>query len=194
MGDGTPRILAFAGSARQGSFNKQLVAEAARAVAEAGVACTLIDLRDYPLPLYDGDLEASEGQPPAAARLRELFREHQGLLVASPEYNSSISPLLKNTLDWVSRSAEARPDLSGFDGKVAALLAASPGPLGGMRGLVVLRSLLSNVGVTVLARQVTLRGAADAFADGRLHDERQVGQVTALAQELVRVVTRLNAS
>ena len=102
-----PRILAFAGSAREESFNKRLVRVAAAGAEAAGVACTVLDLRDFPLPIYDGDLEAAEGLPENAKRLRELFLAHQGLLIASPEYNSSISPLLKNTLDWVSRAPAA---------------------------------------------------------------------------------------
>lgn len=187
-----PKVLAFAGSGRGGSLNKQLAREGARAVESAGVACTLIDLGDYPLPLYDADLESSYGLPPEAARLRALFHDHEGLLIASPEYNSSISPLLKNSLDWVSRSPEAQPDLSGFQGKLAALMAASPGPLGGLRGLGVLRSLLTNIGVTVLAQQVTLRGADEAFEGGRLREGRRARQVEQLGQELAELLRKLH--
>ena len=189
-----PKVLAFAGSARSGSFNKQMVRAAVRGVESAKVACTLIDLRDYALPLYDADLESAEGLPAAAIELRELFQDHQGLLIASPEYNSSISPLLKNSVDWVSRSPEATQDLSGFQGKVAAIMAASPGPLGGLRGLVVLRSLLTNIGVTVLAQQVTLRGAGDAFGNGRLREARQAQRVENLGRELAELVLKLHAA
>jgi NAD(P)H-dependent FMN reductase len=158
----SPRILAFAGSARSGSFNRRLLRVAMRGAEAAGVPCTLVELADYPLPIYDADGEARDGLPENATRLRELFASHQGLLIASPEYNSSIAPLLKNTVDWVSRSPAGSADLSGFQGRLAAILAASPGPLGGLRGLAVLRSLLSNIGVTVLANQVTLRQAGKA--------------------------------
>ena len=190
-----PRVLAFAGSAREKSFNKQLVRVATRGVESVGVPCTLIDLRDYSLPLYDADLEAKDGLPAKATELRALFAEHQGLLIASPEYNSSIPPLLKNTIDWVSRSPEASQDLSSFRDKVAALLAASPGALGGLRGLVVLRSLLGNIGVTVLANQLTVRHAAEAFTeDGGLREARQAQRAEQLGRELAELVLRLNGA
>lgn len=184
-----PRILAFSGSARSGSFNTKLVKIAVEGAERAGAVCTRIDLRDYPLPIYDGDLEAERGLPQPARALRELFRDHDGLLIASPEYNSSISGLLKNTLDWVSRSPEAQADLSGFRGKVVALLAASPGPLGGLRGLTHLRALLANLGCLVLPELVTIRGADGAFdAEGALrerrHQERAERHGAALARTL----------
>jgi len=182
-------ILAFSGSARDGSFNKKLIPIAAAGIEAAGMKCTVIDLRDYPLPLYDGDLEAADGLPANAARLRELFAAHAGLLLACPEYNSSITPLLKNTIDWVTRSPEATPDLSGFQGKLAALMAASPGPLGGLRGLAVVRSLLSNIGCTVIADQVTIRQAATAFdPDGAFVDARYSERVRVLGQTLAQWV------
>ena len=181
----SPRILAFAGSARSASFNRRLLRVAVRGAEANGVACTVVELRDYPLPIYDADGEARDGLPENAAKLRELFASHQGLLIASPEYNSSIAPLLKNTVDWVSRSPAGSADLAGFQGRLAAILAASPGPLGGLRGLAVLRSLLGNIGVTVLANQVTLRQAASAFDDaGELVEPRYRERVEALGGEL----------
>jgi len=189
------RILAFAGSARRDSFNQQLAAAAARAIESAGLPCTLISLRDYPLPLYDGDLEAAEGLPTNAAALRQLFADHDGLLIASPEYNSSISPLLKNVIDWVSRSESGTPDISPYKNKVAALLAASPGRLGGLRGLVTVRSILGNIGVTVIPEQFALGEAHTALTgEGELADDADRGRVAALAQYLVRTVSRLAAS
>lgn len=187
-----PRILAFAGSARTDSFNKRLVRVAARGAEAAGVACTVLDLRDYPLPIYDGDLEAADGVPPVACTLRALFTEHQGLLIASPEYNSSISPLLKNTIDWISRSPDGSPGLRPFEDKVAALVSASPGALGGLRGLAIVRSLLGNIGVTVLPGQVAVGGAGSAFTDdGSLADaamsERVQGVGGALARMLLTI-------
>jgi NAD(P)H-dependent FMN reductase len=181
----SPRILAFAGSARSASFNRRLLRVAVRGAEANGVACTVVELRDYPLPIYDADGEARDGLPENAAKLRELFASHQGLLIASPEYNSSIAPLLKNTVDWVSRSPAGSADLAGFQGRLAAILAASPGPLGGLRGLALLRSLLCNIGVTVLANQVTLRQAAGAFDDaGELVEPRYRKRVEALGDEL----------
>jgi chromate reductase len=190
----TTRILALAGSARSQSFNAQLVRIAARGAEAAGSQCSVLDLREFSLPLYDADLEAAEGLPAAAARLRELFSEHQGLLIAAGEYNGSITPLLKNTIDWITRSPTATPDLSPFQGKVAALLSASPGPLGGMRSLPVVRSLLVNVGVTVLPDQITLRQAHDAFdATGELSDEKQRERVEALGRKLAEWTARIHA-
>src|SRR5215510_12287566 len=110
-----PRILAFAGSLRRDSFNKKLVPIAARGAREAGAEVTLIDLKDFPLPLFDQDLEAERGMP----KLKQLFIDHDGLLIAAPEYNSSITPVLKNAIDWVSRPAPGEPSLVAFRGKVA---------------------------------------------------------------------------
>jgi len=184
-----PRVLAFAGSAREASFNKRLLRVAARDVEAAGVGCTIVDLRDHPLPLYDGDLEAREGLPANAAGLRRLFDAHAAFLIAAPEYNGSITPLLKNTLDWLSRSPTGTPDLRCYTGKVAALVSASPGPLGGMRGLAVVRSLLTNLGVTVIAPQVSIRQAHEAFdAQGALAAEHQAKQVADFARVFAGVV------
>lgn len=99
-----PRILAFAGSARKDSLNKRLVKIAAAGAVKAGAHVTILDLKNYPMPLYDGDLEAAEGLPPNAAVVRQLMLEHNGFLIASPEYNGSVSPLLKNVIDWTSRA------------------------------------------------------------------------------------------
>jgi len=188
----SPRILALAGSARRESLNKQLAMAAARAVEAAGLPCTWLDLADYPLPIYDGDLEEAEGLPPNAIKLKQLVRDHAGLLIASPEYNSSISPLLKNVIDWVSRSEAGAPDISPYHNKVAALVSASPGGLGGLRGLVTVRSILGNIGVTVIPEQYALRQAHSAFdADGNLATENDRGHLRGVTDSLVRVVSRL---
>jgi chromate reductase, NAD(P)H dehydrogenase (quinone) len=151
-----PKILAFAGSTRADSFNKKLVRVAVEGARQAGAEVTLVDLRDYPMPLYDGDLETEAGMPESAARLKELMKAHDGFLIASPEYNSSITAVLKNTIDWVSRAAPGEEPLAAFDGKAAALMSASPGALGGLRGLVHVRSILGNIGVLVLPDQVAV--------------------------------------
>jgi len=188
------KILAFAGSARAASYNKLLLRAGVAGVEESGAQCTVVDLADYPMPLYDGDLEEAAGLPDAAVALRALFASHHGLLIASPEYNSSISALLKNTIDWVTRTPERGADLSGFTGKVAALMAASPGALGGVRGLVPLRSLLGNIGVLVLATQVTVATAHEAFeADGSLKDERLRARAVRLGRELGETTAKLRA-
>ncbi len=190
----TPRILAFAGSARTGSLNRRLIRIAADGARAAGAEVTLLELREVPLPLYDGDLEAADGLPVNARKLKELFLAHHGLLIAAPEYNSSITPLLKNTIDWVSRSAPGEASLACFDGKVAGLLSASPGSLGGLRGLVALRLCLSNIRVLVLPDQVAVPGANEAFADdGRLKDEKRQTAVARLGATLAQTIAKLRA-
>lgn len=187
-----PRILAFAGSARRESFSKKLVRVAAAAAREAGAEVTVIDLAEYALPLYDGDLEAREGLPENATKLKQLFLDHDGLLISAPEYNSSITPLLKNTIDWVSRPAEGEGPLAAYKNKVAVLMAASPGALGGLRGLVHVRAILQNIGVIVLPEQRAVSGAADAFDEsGQLKDEKLQQAVQALGTKLVNVLNRL---
>ena len=187
------KVLAFAGSTRADSFNKKLVQTAATFAEEAGATVTLVDLRDYPLPLYDGDLEESAGPPPEeATTLYELFKSHDALLISSPEYNSSISGVLKNAIDWVSRPRDGEPPLAAFSGKVAGLLSASPGQLGGLRGLVHLRSILGNIGMFVIPEQVAVGAAHEAFAeDGSLVDEKLAGRVAAAMKSLVRTSSRL---
>jgi chromate reductase, NAD(P)H dehydrogenase (quinone) len=189
---GPARILAFAGSTRKDSFNKKLVRIAADAARTAGAEVTLVDLRDLAMPLYDGDLEDAEGLPANAVKLRELFLAHQGLLISSPEYNSSITGVLKNAIDWVSRPEAGKPPLHCFTGKVAGLVAASPGALGGLRGLVTLRSILGNIGVIVLPEQFALSKASEAFDDvGHLKDPKQLASVEKVANALVRTVGKL---
>lgn len=181
-----PKILAFAGSTRTGSFNKQLLAVGVSAARAAGSEVTVVDLRDLALPLYDGDLEAGQGLPAGAKQFKKLLLEHQGLLISSPEYNSSITGVLKNAIDWASRAeTETEAPLIAFRGKVATLMAASPGGLGGLRGLVHLRAILGNIGVTVLPDQLTLSSAHEAFdSAGALKDERKRKQVDDLAKGL----------
>jgi NAD(P)H-dependent FMN reductase len=181
-----PRILAFSGSLRAASFNQKLATLAAAAARDAGAEVTLISLRDFRMPLFDEDLETSEGMPEAAAKLKALFAAHDGLIIASPEYNSTITAALKNAIDWVSRATSPdEPPLSALSGKTAAILAASPGGYGGSRGLIQLRPFLVNIGITVLPDQVTIPTAHEAFgADGNLIDPGQAAAVTALGAKL----------
>jgi NAD(P)H-dependent FMN reductase len=186
------RILAFAGSLRKDSFSKKLIQIAAAGARNAGAEVSVIDLRDYPLPIFDGDLEASQGLPENGRRLKDLFLAHQGLLIASPEYNSSITAVLKNTIDWVSRPVAGAKPLAEFTGKVAGLVSASPGVLGGLRGLVHVRSILGNIGVLVIPEQQAIPKAADAFTpEGALKDEKQqqgVERVGARVAELLKKI------
>ncbi|MGR4068587.1 NAD(P)H-dependent oxidoreductase [Halomonas sp. LR3S48] len=190
-----PRILVFAGSAREDSHNKRLARLAAERLDRVGGQATFVDLRDYPLPLYDGDLESREGLPASARSLQGLLAEHQGLLLASPEYNGFITPLMKNTLDWLSRSDGERSGLALFADKLAAVVSASPGALGGMRSLALIRQLLGNLGVTVLPNPLAVPRAAQAFGEsGELVDESQQQRLDALCQRLVTTLVKLQAT
>lgn len=181
-----PRIFAFAGSARKDSLNRRLLLEAVEAARRAGAEVDLVDLAEFPLPLYDGDLEEQHGVPAAALELRRRMSEAQALLIASPEYNSSYSALLKNTIDWVSRPVAGAPPLAAFAGKWAALVSASPSQFGGIRGLTALRTLLENMRVQVLPGQVALGTAHEQFdGKGRLVDAEQRESLSRLAHELV---------
>ena len=188
----TPKILAFAGSTREGSFNKKLVKIAADAARAAGAAVTYLDLRDIPMPLYDGDLEAERGIAENGKKFKAMLLAHDGFLISAPEYNSSISGVLKNAIDWASRPAPGEQALACFTGKVATLMSASPGALGGLRGLVALRYLLSNIRVIVLPDQVAVPQAHEAFgAEGKLKDPKQQAAIEALGRDLVGVLTKL---
>ena len=189
------RILAFAGSARRDSVNKKLLQVASAGARDAGAEVTIIDLADHPLPLYDGDLEAGEGLPDNAHKLKALFRNHHGLLLACPEYNGSITPLLKNTIDWVTRPAGSdEPMLAAFDGKTAALVSASPGTLGGLRGLAHVRQILSGIRVHVLPQQHALARAGNAFdADGGLSDPQTDATVNGVGRALAETTAKLHA-
>jgi NAD(P)H-dependent FMN reductase len=189
------KILAFAGSARKESLNKTLVKIAAAGAEEAGAEVTVIDLADYPMPIFNEDLEAAEGMPEHAARFKQLLIDHDGFLIASPEYNSAFSPLLKNAIDWASRStSDDEAPLSGYRGKVAAIMACSPGGLGGIRGLVFLRMLLGNIGVTVIPDQQAVPNAAKAFTpEGSLSDEKKQAAIKSLGKQVVSIIDRLKA-
>ena len=188
----TPKILAFAGSTRTASFNKKLIKIAADAARAAGAEVTLIDLRDYAMPLFDGDLEDAQGLPENAKKLKALMRESDGFLLSCPEYNSSITAVLKNTIDWASRAeTDDEPPLVAFRGKTAALLATSPGALGGLRGLGTERSILGNIGKIVQPDQVAVPKAHEAFDDvGALKEERVMKQVINVAQGLVKFLAK----
>jgi chromate reductase len=187
-----PKILAFAGSLRKDSFNKKLIKIAADGARRAGAEVTLIDLRDYPLPIYDGDIEAATGIPENGLKLKKLFVEHDGLLLSCPEYNSSITAVLKNTIDWVSRSQPGEQALSGFVGKVATIMSASPGALGGLRCLVHVRAILGNISVVVLPEQIAVTKAHEAFnADGTLKDAKMQASIEGLGARLAEFLKKL---
>ncbi len=183
----SPRILAFSGSARRESLNRKLLAATGEAVREAGGEVTVIDLNDYALPLYHGDLEDAEGMPANATKLIAAIVQHQGLLIASPEYNAMITPLLKNTIDWCTRA-----DDNPFIGKVAAVVSASPGSLGGVRSLKMAQQLLQHLGAHIVPGNTMLPHADKAFdAEGKLSDARAMKSVRALAKSLVETTRKL---
>jgi len=186
------KILAFAGSARKDSFNKKLVKIAITGAKSAGAEVTYLDFRDLPLPLFDEDLETSEGLPDNVLKLKAMMKAHQGFLIACPEYNSSITPLLKNAIDWASRPVQDEPPLVCFTGKVAILMSVSPGELGGLRGLVHVRSILGNIGVLVLPEQEAIRNAYQAFDEnGNLTDRSQQEEIEQLGHKLATITAKL---
>ncbi|MCL6416671.1 NAD(P)H-dependent oxidoreductase [Aestuariirhabdus sp. Z084] len=186
------KILSFAGSARKHSYNKYLANAAADHAEASGALVTRIDLADYPMPIFCQDLEAEQGMPEAAQAFKQLLIEHDGFLIASPEYNSAYSPLLKNAIDWATRRQGDEPPLLAFRGKVAALMSTSPGALGGLRGLVSLRMLLGNIGVLVLPDQLAVGQAEQAFdAEGLLTNEANNKALKDIVSSLITTLERL---
>ena len=190
-----PTILAFAGSLRADSFNKKLVKIAAEGAKAAGAIVTLIDLKDYPLPIYDQEIEETQGLPENALKLKQLMYAHDGFLISCPEYNSSMPAVFKNVIDWTSR--QATPDeiyLSCFIDKVVALMSASPGGLGGLRGLVHVRAMFSNIFSLVLPKQKTISQAHTAFdASGNLKDPKTMAEILQVGRELADYLVKLKS-
>lgn len=187
-----PKILVFAGSAREASLNKKLARAAARAIDENGGEATFIDLRDFPMPIYEGDLEAREGMPAFARKLRELFVSHPAFLIVSPENNGTIPSLLKNAIDWLSRDVDGRSGLEPYRGKVIALMAASPGAFGGVVCLTHLRHSLSKLLAHVIPDQFPLPKADQAFAeDGSLTQPWQQKALLTVVRQLMETTSRL---
>ena len=190
------KLLFLAGSARKDSINKKLAKQAAKVAEKMGGAeITFIDLKDFPMPIYDGDLEDESGLPENAIKLKKLFIEHDGFFIASPEYNSSFSPLLKNSLDWISRKhEETEKPLVAFSGKIAAISAASPGGFGGLRGLVPLRMMLGNIGVVVLPDQLAIANAVDAFdSDGNLSNDFHIKTLNNIVEKFIKMANLVAA-
>ena len=187
------KLLFIAGSAREGSLNKKLARLGCDIALANGLHATFADLGDYPMPLYDGDLEAKSGIPDNAMKLHALMSIHAGVFIACPEYNASITPLLKNTLDWISR---IKIDAAGsvYGSRVFALGAASPGGFGGMRGLIATRQVLElGLGALVLPDQVAIAKASDAFeANGHLKDKAQQAMLKAVIEKLARAAKVLH--
>ena len=185
-----PKILVFAGSIRAGSFNARLAALAAKQLALDGADVTRISLEDYPLPIYDGDLEAKSGVPANALALKRMLAEYRGVFIASPEYNASITPLLKNTIDWISRVRErGEPPLAVFKRRAFALGGASDSPYGALRSLMTLRQVLElGCGALVIPEQITVFRASEAFDEmDNLKDERAAASLKRVLGRLIEV-------
>lgn len=191
----TPRILVLPGSNRSGSFNASLAAAASVELAGQGADVSRISLVDYPLPLVDENLKNETGIPENAMKLGRLIAAHDGVFLCCPEYNSSIPPLLKNMIDWVSLiTKDGDRRFKPWAGRYVALGSASNGKLGGIRGLYHVRSVMVNVGTQVISEQCAVSGAAEAFdADGRLKDERTNAMLANTCKSLIRHCAMMSA-
>lgn len=188
------KILAFCGSTRKDSLNKKLLAIAVKGAKDAGASVNMIDMQDYSLPIFNQDDEQENGMPENARQFKQLLVEADGMLIASPEYNGSYSALLKNSIDWASRSeAENEAPLIAYRDKFAAIMSASPGSLGGLRGLTVLRMLLSGLGMMVLPKQVAIPNAMKAFDfNDQLINDKQRSSVLQLGASVAHMARKHN--
>ncbi len=185
-------ITVFSGSTRSASINKVLAKRAAAIVEEQGAVANYIDLRDYSMPLYDGDLEIDAGYPKAAAALKAILQASDGYIIASPEYNGSLSAVLKNTIDWLTRNEDAGTDISAFKNKTALLLSAAPGNLGGLRGLSHLRTILTNLGSIVVPEQLAIPKSFQAFGeDGSLLEPAQASMLQNFSKNFIELTSRI---
>ena len=188
------KILAFAGSSRINSINKKLVKVAAKGAEEAGAEVTLIDLLDYPMPIYNGDLEDKDGLPEHAKSFKQILTNHDGILIASPEYNSAFPALLKNAIDWASRAESPdEPRLSAYRNKVAGIMCATPGGSGGMKGLLFLRLQLEYLGMIVIPNQQSISQAYQAFNDqDELLNQNDQNAVKSVGTDLANTLDKMN--
>jgi chromate reductase len=186
------KILVIPGSLRTGSLNAKLAAVAAHELTHAGADVTRISLSDFPLPIYDGDLQAKSGVPKNAVNLKRMIGAHHGVLIVTPEYNSSVPALVKNTIDWVSRVQDAHETRGQvFRERVFAIAAASGGRLGGTRALAALRLILSACHATVIPNQLALSFAEHAYDDmDQLRHPADIEALRALVRQLIDLSQR----
>ena len=183
------KILAFAGSGRKNSYNFSIAKCAAQGADIEGVEVTVIDMSEFDMPIFNEDLEAASGLPENAKKFKQLLMSHHGFIIGNPEYNSGYSALLKNAIDWASRMEEGEKPLQAFKGKHAAILAASPGGLGGIRCLVPLRMLLGNIGMHVLPNQLAVGGVSKLVDDKHnVTDEKTQKNLHALGRSLAEAL------
>lgn len=184
------KIIVLAGSVRKESMN-QKIASAASSHAKSMIEVEYINLKDYPMPIYDGDIEMNEGVPISVKKLRKKFIKSNGFIIASPEYNSSISPLLKNVIDWLSRKDGDDENLAAFTSKIALLISASPGKLRGIRGLTCIRSILQNIGVVVFPEMLAIQLSKDHFnKDGSLVEGSEKTNLEEIVQKFCKFILR----
>ena len=190
----TPRILVLAGGLRAASLNKMLAREAATLARAAGAEVTLIDLKDFPLPIYDGDVEVADGLPANARKLKDLFIAHHGIIVACPEYNAGMTAVLKNVIDWVSRQHGDESGTVPYEGKVVGLCSAAGGQFAGIRSMEAARNVLMNLGCLVVPKRLGIARANQAFDEaGRLKDPQLVTGLDAVVKQVVQVAGALHA-
>ena len=190
----TPKILVIPGSLRTASHNARLAALAAKELALADAEVTRVSLADYPLPLFDAEMTAEIGPPQHAAQLQRMLEAHQGVFITSPEYSASVTPLVKNTIDWLSRArGHGEPSYAAFRDRVFAVGAASSGPGGGMRSLMALRQILElGCGALVIPEQISVANAAEAFDEmDNLKDQGAAAALKAMARRLVELARAL---
>jgi NAD(P)H-dependent FMN reductase len=188
------KILAFSGSLREHSYTKRVVKTAMNGARNAGAEVDFIDLRDFPMPIYDGDLHEREGFDPTALKFQKLLCEYKGFLIASPEYNASLPASLKNAIDWASRASDEFKMGEVFKGKVAAIMTASPGVFGGIRCLAHMRSILSVLGVNVLPSEIAVGRVHQMFDgdDERMTDDAMKYLLENMGESLVDTLRKLH--
>lgn len=188
----TTKLLVLAGSLRAASLNKLLAGEAATLARAAGAEVTSIDLKDFPLPIYDGDVESADGLPANARRLKDLFIAHDGFVIACPEYNAGMTAVLKNTIDWVSRQHGDESGTVPYEGKVVGLCSAAGGQFAGIRSMEAARNVLMNLGCLVVPKRLGIARASQAFDEaGRLKDPQLVASLEAMVRQVVQVADAL---
>jgi len=188
------KLLVFAGSTRKDSYCKKLASLATLVAKDMGIDATFIDLKDYELPIYNGDLEAEKGLPANAEKLRQLFFASDAVLISTAEYNSSLPAVLKNTIDWITRGPDKQGDTSPIKDKTMAIISTSPGFMGGIRCLVHLRAILGNIGAIVIPKQMCLGKAHEAFTeDGNLVSEAKNKSLQSVIESLKKITAHLSS-
>jgi NAD(P)H-dependent FMN reductase len=188
----TPKILSFAGSLREESFNKRVLKNAVAGARAAGAEVTVIDLRDFDMPIYNADDHEKQGFPENAIKFQELLLAHDGLLISSPEYNGSLPGGMKNAIDWASRPRGDVKMYAAFKNKVAGIMTASPGSFGGLRCLGHLRSVLTIMSVHVIPLEIAVTFAGEKFDGDTMTDEKTKKLLENLGASVVDTVRKLH--